>query len=52
MSEIAVGSKVKLKVGRGTFEGTVTSIENGVAMVQRINGPKTKRAVGKLTLAE
>ena len=52
MSEIAVGSKVKLKVGRGEFTGEVVEIKDGIAAVQRVNGPKTKRAVGKLTLAE
>jgi hypothetical protein len=51
MGEIQVGSMVKLKVGRGEFVGEVVAIENGIATVQRINGPKIRRAVGKLTLA-
>jgi hypothetical protein len=51
MSEIQVGSMVKLKVGRGEFVGEVVAIKDGIATVQRINGPKIRRAVGKPTLA-
>jgi hypothetical protein len=48
MGEIKVGSKVKLKVGRGEFTGEVTAIESGIATVQ----PSDFARIGKAIFEE
>lgn len=54
MEEINVGSAVVVKVGRGSFNGIVTEIANGVAAVATVvhDQPKViRRKVTKLVLA-